>query len=176
MTPAKTSMNRTLLNITRCQSCDRVCWIVSRHSTKTCWNKSTLTPNTRSVVWWLLGEDTAGRVGWLWWAWHLAAVGKGLLGSIKEGNWIPVQMTGPADRLSWHVLETGCIVGAVNCKAFSQQYWEPGITGGEMEVETLRETQEGAGTHGVSAMKASRGGCCVAKCPLVLYLRHTAVP
>lgn len=44
--------------------------------------------------------------------------------------------------------ETGCIAGVVAVVSFLWRYWEPGITGKETEVETLRETTGGNGNGG----------------------------
>lgn len=54
--------------------------------------------------------------------------------------------------------ETGCIAGVVAVVSFLWWYWEPGITGKETEVETLRETQEEMETGGLRVTKGFRGG------------------
>ncbi len=41
---------------------------------------------------------------------------------------------------------------------FLWQYWEPGLRGKEIEVKTLRETQEEVETGGVRVTKVLRGG------------------
>lgn len=53
---------------------------------------------------------------------------------------------------------------------FLWQYWEPGIRGKEIEVETQRETQEEVETGGVRVMKGLRGGValhCVLLCSAI---------
>lgn len=88
----------------------------------------------------------------------LGCRGKRLVRSIKKGK-LDLCSADQCGRLSWHVSETGCIVGlGWGWGGFLWHYWEPGIGGKEIEVETLRETQEEVETGGVRVTEGLRGG------------------
>ncbi len=97
----------------------------------------------------------------------MAAEGKGLLGVLRGGNWIYVQLTSAAG-VSWHLSDTEYIVGIVEVgrlpvAVLGTRNQRQGNRGGKSESDT-----GGSGNRGCEGDEGVGGGCCVALGPPAL--------